>query len=590
MSVQFADYVCDNGLSAFATADAIYLCSQRPSTFFEAATAYAIGFKKDLPGTLFTLPIEGMDAIGRAVVSSPVIDGQVFNEGLAQRWAAVDTTNARLIASGTLQQPILLKPGQTFNLSQWVITQRNDLLESYDYISIDAFIKQAPTIRLGFLGHLYHLSASQFSRSALSYTAPVVGVSRKNFTTNGLTLVSPKVFTAPALTETAPITIGSPVAIYAPSPALNINDTTNANTTFRVVVPITQAGQQQLRVTIKPGSVGDLTIIGLGVGEYVDASPGSTTGPILEGTFGGQHGFVAATTPKTSDWIDISSLDLQIGDKVVVTFTTGSASHASLSYNASQTDTTTYWRTQNFWSTQDVSGLNFNTRANTNLGVLSIETRTYHYFPASFDSTFYTFDSTELSFDNFAGPDVVGLLASSVTKTAPTLNSPGALAQTSFVIAPIIQGTPAITDLSVSQLGVSSFMKAPPTFGAPTTTEFFFDFYIVPLTNGPPTVGDAAPHVVVSSTLTRTPMVMGAPALVMYAPSAVIPTAIVTTRSNAMIGAPPFAPFSVTDTPVTYAEGQTAPPGFHWEFVTTITDGSRVTTDALDPIVELVAD
>lgn len=588
MSVHFDDYVCDNGLAAFAEADALFLCSEQPSTFFEAATAFAIGLKQGLPGTLFTLPI-GIEELSRAVISSPIMDGQVLVGGLAKRWAVVDTVNARLIASGTLSNPIQLKTGQNFRLSQWIISRDNGLVAPFDFMNVDTFIKQSPTIRSATLKPVYNFSASLFRRSALTYTDPSVVVLKKNLTANGLTL-STKTFTAPSLTQVAPIVIGPPIAIYTPSPALNINDTSNANTTFRVVVPITVAGQEQLRVTLKPGSTGDLTILGMGIGEYVDGSSGSVALPIIEGKFSGQRGFTAATTQKTSDWIDISSLNLQIGDKVVVTFTTGSAAHASLSYNASQTNTTTYWRLQDYWATQDVSGLNFNERINQNLGVALIETRAYRYFPATFDSTFYTFDSTVLTWDNFAGPDVIGLVAASVTKTSPTITSPGALAQTSFVIAPIIQGAPAVTDLSVRQLGAASFAKSSPTFGAPVVTEFFFDFYIVPLVNGTPTVGDAAPAVAAASSFTRVATVtFGAPALAIYAAADVRPASIVTTRGTTMIGSPPLASSTITDTPESYAEGQTAPTGFHWEFVTTITDGSQVTTDTSVPIVETVA-
>lgn len=39
-----------------------------------------------------------------------------------------------------------------------------------------------------------------------------------------------------------------------------------------------------------------------------------------------------------------------------------------------------------------------------------------------------------------------------------------------------------------------------------------------------------------------------------------------------------------------FADGQAAPQGFHWEFVTDDTDGSRITDDVTgQPVVDLVA-
>lgn len=39
-----------------------------------------------------------------------------------------------------------------------------------------------------------------------------------------------------------------------------------------------------------------------------------------------------------------------------------------------------------------------------------------------------------------------------------------------------------------------------------------------------------------------------------------------------------------------YADGQAAPNGFHWEFITNDVDGSRITDDVtLQPVVDLVA-
>ncbi len=568
MSVQFADYVCDNGLAAFSSANAIYLCSQRPQSYFEAAFAYAVGFKQVTSGPLFTPPIDDINLIGRAVVSSPITEGQVLTEGLALRWAAVDTANQRLIASGSLSNPVMLREGQSFSLSPWVVTRVGELIAPFDFMDANDYILSPSTMTVPALQVVRNFLKTSITKAPPTIGAPIFAIQKRVFTTSGLTLAA-RTIGAPPLTQIAPITIGEPVTIYSASPALGINDPTNTNTTFRVVVPITQAGQTQIRVTLKPGTDStDLTILGLGVGEYVDASQGSTQAPIIEGLFSGQHGFVGSKVAKTSDWIDISSLSLQIGDKVVISYTTGGINHASLSYNASQpAGTVTYWSNTNNWNTQDVSAIPFNERLNYNFGVVSIETRTYNYFPVSFDSTFYTFDSTKITFDNQEGPDVVGLSPSSITKTAPSFTAPTPIVPT-FAIIGITNGPPRITDASDRLLGSTSITKGAPTLGAPS-------------------LAISTPFAGTASSFTRTAPTVGAPALVAYVPAPGtlgIPPSI--TRSALTFSAPTLSSGGSADT---YADGQPPTSGYHWSFVTDDSDSSQITNDATTPIVDLEA-
>jgi hypothetical protein len=170
---------------------------------------------------------------------------------------------------------------------------------------------------------------------------------------------------------------GGPATIYSASPALATNDPNNANTTFRVLVPITSAAQTDLWVTIKPGTDGSqLTILGMGIGKW-SGTLSATVAPIVELPFSGASGFANATTEKVSDHVDVSALGLQAGDSAVVTFTTGGSGQASLSYNSAQpAGVVTYWQTGTHWNLQNPtgSGVSFNSLPNYNFGIVKIET------------------------------------------------------------------------------------------------------------------------------------------------------------------------------------------------------------------------
>lgn len=584
MTVQFADFVCDRGLAAFAEADAVYLCYQRPATFQDATSTYALGLKLGSPGTLFSEPLENIDEQeGRAVVSFPITEGTVIATGSAVRWAAVDRTNSRLLASGTLVNPFDVKAGQQFSLSPWVIALKGDLLPPFEFFNVPTFIRDLIVIGKPALTRRLGLTAATLQLPNRVFSPAVITIPKKIFNAGGLT-VSTKTIGAPSITQTAPVVIGDPEAIFAASPALNLNDPSNLFTTFRVVVPITEDALEQIRVTLKPGLTG-LSILGLGVGEYVEDGFGSTSAPVIEGTFSGQRGFTNATAPKTSDWIDVSALDLQAGDKLVVSFTTGNVvGSASLSYDDTQSGVVTYWHVQDYWGTQDVSTLGFNERIGYNFGVSLVETRDYNYFPATFDSTLYSFDSTKISFDSFAGPDVVGLIASSFTESGPDFTAPSA-AQPTFVVVPIVPGAPRVSDsFAGSLIGAAPLVKASMSLGAPALVQFHYDIYPVSLENKSPAVGPAAPAGVVVAAFTRAALTVGAPTITSLVTPTAFPSSI--TRAATTIGAPTLS--SSGTSPDSFADGQTAPVGFHWEYVTDDSDGSQITENG-QPVVELVA-
>jgi hypothetical protein len=94
---------------------------------------------------------------------------------------------------------------------------------------------------------------------------------------------------------------------------------------------ITGDAQTQLRITLAPGSTNALTILGLGFGKRdpgVPLYPNTLTTPV-EALFGGLSGFAGATTPQISDWTDCSGLDLNEGDQIIVSYTTGGSGQAS---------------------------------------------------------------------------------------------------------------------------------------------------------------------------------------------------------------------------------------------------------------------
>ncbi len=144
----------------------------------------------------------------------------------------------------------------------------------------------------------------------------------------------------------APPTPQGPVTIFSADPALNADDNNN-NTTFPVSGTIAADAQTQLRITLAPGSTNALTILGLGFGKRDTSEPvypNTLTTPV-EALFGGLSGFANATTPQTSDWTDCSGLNLNEGDQIVVTYTTGGSGQASTRLNASATNADTFHQT-----------------------------------------------------------------------------------------------------------------------------------------------------------------------------------------------------------------------------------------------------
>ena len=81
--------VRDNGLQVLpANVDAIYVCSQEPSTYAEATSTYSLGVKT---GPTISAPQDAAGG-GREVVSSAFSNGSVTADGTATAVIGVDTT------------------------------------------------------------------------------------------------------------------------------------------------------------------------------------------------------------------------------------------------------------------------------------------------------------------------------------------------------------------------------------------------------------------------------------------------------------------------------------------------------------------
>jgi len=110
--------VFDNGLSVLDTeANEIHITSQEAVDFTDAtststlgnSTSLSIGAPQDRAGG------------GREVVVASITDGSVTGNGTATHYAIVDTTNSRLLATGSLTASQEVTTGNSFTLSSVTI-------------------------------------------------------------------------------------------------------------------------------------------------------------------------------------------------------------------------------------------------------------------------------------------------------------------------------------------------------------------------------------------------------------------------------------------------------------------------------------
>ena len=112
------DRVFDNGLTVLDTeANRLDICSTEPTTYTAATSTYTLGNKTSLS---IGAPADRTGG-GREVTVASFTDGSVTASGTAAYYAIVDTTNSRLLATGSLSSSQAVTSGNTFSISSFKI-------------------------------------------------------------------------------------------------------------------------------------------------------------------------------------------------------------------------------------------------------------------------------------------------------------------------------------------------------------------------------------------------------------------------------------------------------------------------------------
>ena len=110
--------VFDNGLSVLDTeASRIDLTSQEATSYTEATSTYTLGNSTSLS---IAAPSDRSGG-GREVIVAAISDGSVTGNGTATHYAIVDTSNNRLLATGSLSASQVVASGNTFTLGSFTI-------------------------------------------------------------------------------------------------------------------------------------------------------------------------------------------------------------------------------------------------------------------------------------------------------------------------------------------------------------------------------------------------------------------------------------------------------------------------------------
>jgi hypothetical protein len=113
-----ADRVFDNGLTVLDTeANRLDICSTEPTTYTQATSTYTLGNKTSLS---IGAPADRTGG-GREVTVASFTDGSVTASGTAAYYSIVDTTNSRLLATGSLSSSQAVTSGNTFSISSFKI-------------------------------------------------------------------------------------------------------------------------------------------------------------------------------------------------------------------------------------------------------------------------------------------------------------------------------------------------------------------------------------------------------------------------------------------------------------------------------------
>lgn len=120
MSVTLGDRVLDVGLTALDTeCDKIHVCSSTPTDYADTLTK-SLGNKNFGAGNAFGSPAAGSPD-GRKVTSAAITDGSVTASGTVACWAAVDSSNSRLLATGSLTGGMAVTNTWVFTLDAFAI-------------------------------------------------------------------------------------------------------------------------------------------------------------------------------------------------------------------------------------------------------------------------------------------------------------------------------------------------------------------------------------------------------------------------------------------------------------------------------------
>ena len=107
-----SDAGLDAALAVWADADALYLCTQEPTTFAEASSTYAVGVKTD-PSIGAAGDRTGG---GRKRTVAAITDGEVTATGTPTHWALTKSAGSLLRATGAITDGQLVTDGNTFTL------------------------------------------------------------------------------------------------------------------------------------------------------------------------------------------------------------------------------------------------------------------------------------------------------------------------------------------------------------------------------------------------------------------------------------------------------------------------------------------
>ena len=112
------DRVFDNGLTLLDTeANKITVTSQESTTYASANSTHALGASTSLS---IAAPADRSGG-GRKVTVAAISDGAVSATGTATHYAIIDTSNTRLLVTGSLTASQAVTNGNTFTLASFDI-------------------------------------------------------------------------------------------------------------------------------------------------------------------------------------------------------------------------------------------------------------------------------------------------------------------------------------------------------------------------------------------------------------------------------------------------------------------------------------